>query len=176
MAANMHIQCWKRIILKTELQITSFCQRFMEILYCVETPPISRNRRLLVSQHTANFRFQCQSISIYYIEFATQAWISRSPLADDVVWLHWNIRELNVSVENQFKILYACLLPTHLNLWIHSQNHIMFNVWLQDNRCLTWSKCRKVLVYRSKLKLYSLDIFRFLSGILFTLTVVMWCF
>ena len=37
-------------------------------------------------------------------------------------------------------------------------------------------KCRKVLVYRSKLKLYSLDIFRFLSGILFTLTVVMWCF
>ena len=42
----------------------------------------------------------------------------------------------------------------------------------------TWGilLCRKVLVYRSKLKLYSLDIFHFLSCILFTLTVVMWCF
>ena len=38
---------------------------------------------------------------------------------------------------------------------------------------IKWSKCRKVLVYRSKLKLYSLDIFWFLSGILFPLTVVM---
>ena len=38
--------------------------------------------------------------------------------------------------------------------------------------------CRKVLIYRSKLKMYSLDIFQFphVSGTSFTLTAVEWCF